>query len=54
VSQTGTATDAAIQRIERWASETARIMREAGADTTEFYEALAEVTHAQINDVLID
>ena len=54
VSQTGTATDAVIQGIERWASETARIMREAGADTTEFYEALAEVTHAQINDVLID
>ena len=54
VEQTGTATDAAVADIERWASETARVMREAGADTAEFYDALAEVTHAKMNDILID
>jgi hypothetical protein len=53
-AQTGTATDQAIGQIERWASNVARVMREAGADTQEFYDALAETTHAKLNDVLID
>lgn len=54
VAQGGTATDAQIAQINRWAADLTAKMQKAKADTADFYEALAATSKAKVASVLVD
>lgn len=54
VQHGGTAADAQIAQIHKWADDLAASMQKAGADTTAFYNALTAVTAEKLNGVRVD
>ncbi len=50
----GTATDTQIAQIHKWADDLTATMQKAGADTKQFYDALAAVTAQKLNGVKVD
>jgi len=54
VSQGGTATDAQIAQIHRWADDLVATTKKAGADTTAFYDALAAVTAQKLSGITVN
>jgi hypothetical protein len=54
VAQGGTATDVQIADIERWKNNLIATMKAAKADTEDFYAALAAVSKAKTDSILVD
>jgi hypothetical protein len=54
IQHTGTSTQVQIAAVDRWAADLTARVQKAGADTAEFYDALAAVTSEKLRAMLVD